>query len=286
MFKKIIFWLLNISIFTQAAYIRIYNINTTSHISTNTLYITPNDSTSYNVTSNDVITFNITSNTNVTTYDDTFNITINSNTTFNITADDDTANYDTANDDSPIDDDRSLLFKIGTNIINKDIDDFDINKFAGTWLQVKNNHYVQTTSEIDWFCTGIKVNLIKNDNITNVQVSKSPFIHSVYYNPNKITTNYIFENNDCVNNICNLALVDSMATKSLSIRKVGPIIDDKYDYAILTGYDNVTLLVWARDYDRYYINYNVEVMNLATLWRYNNTIKAPLDIWNVVCRYL
>ena len=149
---------------------------------------------------------------------------------------------------------------------------FDLEAFSGDWLQVKTSHYVQTTSEIDWFCTD--VNVTKLDNNT-VKISISPRIHAIYYNHNKIVTTYYIENDN--NNI----VLNS--TEPLLLRHTGPIIDDQYDYTILTGYDNVTLFVWARDFGRYYQYYDEEASQLIESWDYNTTYKEPSSVYSNFC---
>lgn len=149
---------------------------------------------------------------------------------------------------------------------------FSLDAFTGDWIQVKTSHYVQTTSEIDWYCTNINVLKPKNNTL---KISVSPKIHAIYYNPNKIVTTYDIENNN--NNII------FNSSKPLLLRKTGPIVNGKYDYTILTGIDNLTLLVWTRDFSRYNQYYDTEVMNLASSWEYNTSYKEPTSVYSYLC---
>lgn len=151
---------------------------------------------------------------------------------------------------------------------------FSFDKFSGDWIQVKTSHYVQTTSEIDWFCTNINVSNTSSDTL---KISISPKIHAVYYSPNKIVNSYNIINKN--NNI----IFNSSSSTSLLLRKTGPIVNGKYDYTILTGYDNVTFLVWARDFSRYNQYYDSEVMNLASSWEYNTSYKEPISVYSYFC---
>lgn len=144
----------------------------------------------------------------------------------------------------------------------------DYNKLTGNWIQISNNHYIQETSEIDWSC--IKVSINKTDTNT-IKISKSPYIHNIYYAPNKLTTNYYIKDR----------LLDA-GNYSLIIKKVGPIVENKYDYTILAGTNNISLFILARDYNRY-DNYRGEVDKLLDLWNYTTYIKKPLPTYEVAC---
>jgi hypothetical protein len=150
---------------------------------------------------------------------------------------------------------------------------FILDAFLGDWLQIKSSHYVQITTEIDWFCTDINVS--KQDNDT-VSISVSPKIHAIYYQPNKIVTTYDVINESNSNIVFNASL-------PLLLRKTGPIINGQYDYTILTGYDNKTLFIWARDFNRYYRDYDDEATRLVLSWEYNTTYKQPISVYSNLC---
>lgn len=144
---------------------------------------------------------------------------------------------------------------------------FNIDQFTGEWLQVSSNYFVQTTSEIDWKCITVNV----NKTTTGVKISKSPYIHGVYYSHNKVTTNYYIANNVLQND--KLPLI---------VKQLGPVIDGKYDYAMLAGSDNITFFVWARDYSRY-SDYKNEIDGLTLLWNYTASYKAPRSSFDPIC---
>jgi hypothetical protein len=149
----------------------------------------------------------------------------------------------------------------------KQVPTFNIDQFTGEWLQVSSNYFVQTTSEIDWKCITVNV----NKTTTGVKISKSPYIHGVYYSPNKVITNYYITNNVLKNN--KLPLI---------VKQLGPVVDGKYDYAMLAGSDNITFFVWARDYSRY-SDYKNEIDGLTLLWNYTASYKAPRSSFDPIC---
>ena len=148
---------------------------------------------------------------------------------------------------------------------------FDINKFDGSWIQTESNYYVQSTSEIDWWCINIEC---KSDG-NKINITKSPYIHYIYYNPFKLENSYIINDNNNNKIIFN-------GTNSLELRQYGPVIDNKYDYSILTGLNNISLYVWMRDYSRY-DEYKDEINDLLTSWNYTTNYKKPISVINSIC---
>jgi len=151
---------------------------------------------------------------------------------------------------------------------SKEVPSWDSQSFTGDWIQISSNYFVQTTSEVDWKCVRVTVNQTTNNILT---IGKSPYIHGVYYSPNKVVNNYT-ENDKTLEN----------GPNSLVIKALGPIIDEKYDYTILAGIDNITLFIWARNYYRYF-HYQDEINSLITSWKYTASYKAPLNSFDQMC---
>jgi hypothetical protein len=143
-------------------------------------------------------------------------------------------------------------------------------QFTGNWLQISSNYYVQTTSEIDWQCIHININETSN----GIIVGKSPYVHGKYYRPNKVVTNYTIQNNVLQN-----------YKMSLIVKQLGPVINGKYDYAMLAGSDNITFLIWARNYYRF-PHYKNEIDGLTILWNYTASYKVPLSSFDPMCLLL
>jgi hypothetical protein len=121
----------------------------------------------------------------------------------------------------------------------------------GDWIQVYSNYFVQTTKEIDWGCVKVRVN--------DTTVTKT---YDEHHNP-KEKRSVTFPK---------LSYFADLIVKGWSD-----------NYIILTGTDNITMYVWARDFDTFMINDNSGVISQTLGWDYDTTYKALAPSYSEFC---
>jgi hypothetical protein len=146
--------------------------------------------------------------------------------------------------------------------------EFDINKFTGKWLQMSSDYYIQSIEEVDWKCVTTEVT---EEKPYVVVIAKTPLIHHTYKAVNQSVIRYGVKNNLLIS-----------GDNHLLIKGIGPVVNNKYDYVILTKNDNLTQFVWARDYYRYQ-DYENDVSDQLTSWNYINKYKKPLSSYDATC---
>jgi len=62
--------------------------------------------------------------------------------------------------------------------------------------------------------------------------------------------------------------------ESLQLRGLGPSIGNKYQYLILTGYNNMTMYVFARNFTQFMKQYKTHVEHVVATWKYTGKYKS------------
>lgn len=130
------------------------------------------------------------------------------------------------------------------------------------YVQVYSNYYVQSTIEVDWKC--IRVGVTRDQE--NLNVTKNGYLHGIYGSPVQSSTSY---------NITNEKLHSDKDTLVLRV--------ENKDYLLLTGTNNLTLYVWAKDYDRFMNNHNTDVQQYLKSINFTGTYKSPKFSFTSTC---
>lgn len=164
---------------------------------------------------------------------------------------------------------KLLFFLYATIAIGQNLrSNFDVQKFTGHWLQTSSNYYIQNVQEIDWQCITVDVKQVRPYVVT---VSKNPLIHGTDLKNGQSFIRYGVAEN----------LLKS-GKDHLLVKGVGPIVNGKYDYVILTKNDNITQFVWARDYYRY-LTYQDTIETQLKKWDYTSKYKKPMSSYDESC---
>jgi len=154
---------------------------------------------------------------------------------------------------------------------------FHSDLMIGHWFQVWNNKYVQVTNEIDWNCVNVSIHQINNSLIS---IQKSAILHD---NPKIIihtNNSYKLDNQELYP-----LPIPSIISPILDIKIMGPIIENKYQYLILTGKDNMSMFTLTRDINEFNEKYLHEVSNLLISYDYTGYYKSPMSSYNNYCLY-
>ncbi len=173
------------------------------------------------------------------------------------------------------------IFNLVSNPPNiETVPSLDINKYVGSWYQVYDNNYNKLFIN-NGEC--IRHNYYRNFNT---------LMHVNYLDlndENKTIANLSAELLTDKENEGKFSLADSNYIGSnYYVTKLGPVVDNKYDYAVVTDSLGLSLFVLTRSLDSFYINYKLEIDTFL-----NNTcgndevvdfLTAPQKVNNQDCK--
>tara|TARA_B100000424_G_scaffold122917_1_gene93119 strand:+ start:98 stop:667 length:570 start_codon:yes stop_codon:yes gene_type:complete len=140
----------------------------------------------------------------------------------------------------------------------KTVDNFNITKYTGTWDQVYDNNYnklfINNASCIHHH--------YQSDFDTLVHISYINLKDDVFQKDSGI----LKLNNETTSGKLKISLDNKLFDDDYYITKLGPEINDKYQYAIVTDYLQLSLQVLARDKNTFFEKYDEEVLSFL-----NNT---------------
>lgn len=140
------------------------------------------------------------------------------------------------------------------NVASQDFSkSFELEAYLGKWYQVYSNHYVQNTFEKGSRCVKAFYDILDNGNIDiyyqqiNIDNTIDSTSGSAYIpnenEPRKLKT-----------------LLNHRKEEDYWIYELGPIVDGKYKYSIVSNKQKTTLFVFARDVNDFFENYNIPVL--------------------------
>ena len=183
------------------------------------------------------------------------------------------------------------------------------NPLAGQWIQVYNNKFVQETSEIDWGCVHVSIEL--NHSINQLHIKKEAILHNnEQLTATKETTYLIYTNYG--NLVMRSITLLSITNPILILQKTGPIVfpdqnwereerertnttsptaiiqnqtgsssasPSQYEYAILTGTDDLTLFVFCRTLESFH-KYQYEISDFLIDLHFVNYYNSPVSCFD------
>jgi len=151
-----------------------------------------------------------------------------------------------------------------------------ITKIEGEYVQVYSNYYIQTTHEIDWRCVNASLNASNDEDQQYINITKSAKLHGIHSDTIMSVKQY---------NITQSLnyLVFKSFEESLQVRGLGPAKNGQYQYMILTGYNNMTMYVLARNFTNFIEVYNTNVEHILNTWDYTGMYKSPAYTYGSDC---
>lgn len=132
------------------------------------------------------------------------------------------------------------------------------------FVQVYSNYFVQTTSEIDIKC--ITVNVTEDKYFMNI--TKTGLLHGLEVSPFRSTSYFRIHDDG-----------KYVSDKETLVKRN----DDDDNYIIWTGLNNITVYVWAKDFDIFLEKYNQEVLSNLQRLNYTGLYKSPLYSFSSRC---
>ena len=131
----------------------------------------------------------------------------------------------------------------------KAVDDLDLQKYMGKWYQVYKDKF-DNVFQKNGICSTAEYSL-DNDivKVFNKQITNGAY--------DSITGIAYYSNDDC----CGYLTVELQGQSPAPywVLELGPIVDNKYDYSIVSDNKAISLFVLTRDVDRFYKLYKEQV---------------------------
>jgi hypothetical protein len=155
---------------------------------------------------------------------------------------------------------------------------------SGWWEQVMSSRYVHETTEIDWDCVKLHLDVEEgNDGSDLVHYNKTASLHDLKNTTTSVQRTYrrVVDEEGVISLIPES--VTSTTFPTLVVRSFKKMTDDG-GYLILTGTNNLTLYVLTRNYEAFInsVNYEEVLEFLGTL-DYTSYYKFPLSSYSSAC---
>ena len=151
---------------------------------------------------------------------------------------------------------KSLLFLIFISFSfgkeYKAVDELDLTKYMGKWYEVYQDNF-NRLFQGNGKCSTATYKLTDDDKVSvfNEQITNDKY--------DTIAGYAYYKDNDC----CGYLTVQLKGTPEAPywVLELGPIVDDLYDYSIVSDDKALSLFVLTRDVDRFFKLYNDQVLN-------------------------
>lgn len=168
-----------------------------------------------------------------------------------------------------------LIFNVFGSNTPKTVDKVDINNYLGYWYQI----YGSPTNVIFQGygkCITAEYGLLPNGNVSveNSQINEKDELEQI--------TGYAYYTNVTEPGKLTVHLDGVPVDSPYWIVKLGEIIDNKYQYSIITTPSGISLWVLTRDINLFYKNYDAEVKDFLT----TNNFKYTTIYQDETCKYV
>lgn len=155
------------------------------------------------------------------------------------------------------------------------VDELDLNKYIGTWYQVYQDKFNQLFQG-DGTCSTAKYQLTDDG---KVSVINSQYNEDGNYD--EILGYAYYKDQDC----CGYLTVhlDGTPEAPYWVLELGPIVDNYYDYSIVSDNKGYSLYVLARDVERFYKYYDDDVLNSLDEFGFTKKYNKPLIMNQTDC---
>ena len=150
----------------------------------------------------------------------------------------------------------------------KAVDELNLPSYMGKWYQVYQNNLDKLFQGIGK-CSTAKYEIVDDNKVSvfNKQIDQDDKVDQI--------TGYAYYKDDDYGGYLTVKLED-LPEAPYWVLELGPIVDDLYEYSIVSDDKALSLFVLARDVDKFYKNYNVDVLisleNLGFTKKYNMPI--------------
>ena len=157
----------------------------------------------------------------------------------------------------------------------KAVDNLDLEKYVGKWYQVyqdKFNKLFQGNGR----CSTAEYSILTSNNVSvfNEQINMKDQYDS-------ISGNAYYKDGDCCGYLT--VLLEGTPEAPYWVLELGPIVDDLYDYSIVSDNKALSLYVLTRNVERFYKLYDEQVLISLDDFGFTKTINSPLIMNQTDC---
>ncbi len=157
----------------------------------------------------------------------------------------------------------------------KAVDQLDLPQYMGKWYQVYKDNFNKAFQGFGR-CSTAEYSILESNKVSvlNQQINKK--------NEYETIDGYAFyKDDDCCGYLT--VKLDGAPEAAYWVLELGPIVEDLYDYSIVSDNLGLSLFVLARDVDRFYKLYNEMVLKSLTEFGFNKAINSPLVMNQTDC---
>ena len=148
----------------------------------------------------------------------------------------------------------------------KAVDELDLTKYDGLWYQIYGDNFnklFQGNSK----CSTAQYKLLDDEvSVLNSQIDKNGDL-------DQITGYAYYKDGDCCGYLT--VLLDGTPEAPYWVLELGPIVEDKYDYSIVSDNAALSLYVLARDVNRFFESYDTQVLESLDDFGFNKKYNNP-----------
>lgn len=156
----------------------------------------------------------------------------------------------------------------------KAVDELDLTKYDGLWYQVYGDNF-NKLFQGNGKCSTAQYKLIDNEvSVLNSQIDENNEV-------DEITGYAYYKDEDCCGYLT--VLLDGTPEAPYWVLELGPIVNEKYDYSIVSDNKALSLYVLTRDVNRFYQSYDTIVLDSLEDFGFNKRYNEPIVMNQTDC---
>lgn len=158
----------------------------------------------------------------------------------------------------------------------KAVDELNLENYLGKWYQVYQDNF-NKLFQGNGRCSTAQYGLI-NENTVSVYNSQINEKNNEY---DDITGEAYYKDGDCCGYLT--VKLDGVPEAPYWVLELGPIVNELYDYSIVSDNNGLSLYVLTRDVDRFYKSYDEIVLTSLDEFGFTKKINTPLIMNQTDC---
>ena len=156
----------------------------------------------------------------------------------------------------------------------KAVDELDLTKYDGFWYEVYGDNF-NKLFQGNGRCSTAQYKLLDDEvSVLNSQIDENN-------EQDQITGYAYYKDGDCCGYLT--VLLDGTPEAPYWVLELGPIVDEKYDYSIVSDNKALSLYVLARDVNRFYESYYAMVLDSLNEFGFNKKYNEPQTMNQTDC---
>lgn len=156
----------------------------------------------------------------------------------------------------------------------KAVDELDLTKYDGFWYQVYGDNF-NKLFQGNGKCSTAQYKLLDDEvSVLNSQIDENN-------EKDEITGYAYYKDGDCCGYLT--VLLDGTPEAPYWVLELGPIVNEKYDYSIVSDNRALSLYVLARDVNRFYESYYTMVLDSLNEFGFNKKYNEPQTMNQTDC---